>query len=49
MSEWVEEWGVIYLLNDMIAILILDAFEDTTVEFTHKLGLLLGQDMFQSL
>lgn len=45
----VEGRGVIYLLNDMIAILVLDAFEDTTVEFAHKLGLLFGQDMFQSL
>ena len=36
-------------LNDMISILILDAFENVVLKFPNQLRLLVGQNVFQSL
>jgi hypothetical protein len=37
------------LLDNMVAILVLDALENIRSKFLGKLGLLIGKDMFQSL
>jgi len=37
------------LLHDVIAILIFDTFEDIGLEFCNELGLLIGEDMLESL
>jgi hypothetical protein len=36
-------------LNDVVTVLILDAFEDIGAEFLDEFGLLISKDMFESL
>ena len=37
------------LLNDMVPVLVLHALENMTIKLSRKGGLLVGQDMLQSL